>query len=151
MLYEALYPNDLGPLWVRPRKMFEEKLADGVTERFRLDSEANMSHPVQRQLDAYNARDIKTFMGCFTEDVVIEDAVTGKIQLQGRARMEEQYSEMFASSPQLHCKVMKRMELNQTVIDEELIDGHPRGDAIKVIAIYTLVGDKIARVQFIGS
>ena len=40
-------------------------------------------------------------------------------------------------------------QLNQTVIDEESIDGHPRGDGVRTIAIYHLRGDKIARVQFI--
>jgi hypothetical protein len=149
VLYEALYPNDLGPLWVRPRKMFEEKLADGVTERFRLDTQANQRHPVQRQLDAYNARDIETFLDCYTEDVLIEDATTGKPLMEGRGKMREQYTKMFASSPNLRCTVVKRMELNQTVIDEESIDGHPRGNGVKAIAIYHLRGDKIARVQFI--
>ena len=149
VLYEALYPNDLGPLWVRPRKMFEEKLADGITERFRLDTEANRRHPVQRQLDAYNACDIRTFIDCFTDDVIIEDAVTGKPHLQGRGKMEEEYGKMFASCPNLRCTVLKRMELNQTVIDEESIDGHPLGDGVRTIAIYHLRGDKIARVQFI--
>jgi|GEM_PF-469045 len=32
VLYEALEPSDLGPLWVRPKEMFEESLlVDGVT------------------------------------------------------------------------------------------------------------------------
>jgi len=26
VLYEALYENDIGQLWVRPKKMFEEKV-----------------------------------------------------------------------------------------------------------------------------
>ena len=38
VLYEALYKNDLGNFWVRPKKMFFEKLPDG-TPRFRLNKE----------------------------------------------------------------------------------------------------------------
>lgn len=34
VLYETLYENDLGKLWVRPKEMFLESLADG-TPRFR--------------------------------------------------------------------------------------------------------------------
>lgn len=29
VLYETLYENELGKLWVRPKKMFFEKLEDG--------------------------------------------------------------------------------------------------------------------------
>ncbi len=35
VLYEALYKNDLGNFWVRPKKMFFESLPDG-TPRFKL-------------------------------------------------------------------------------------------------------------------
>jgi hypothetical protein len=38
VVYEALYENELGKLWIRPKKMFEEVLnIDGqATPRFRL-------------------------------------------------------------------------------------------------------------------
>ena len=36
-LYEALYPNDLGQMWVRPLEMFLGKLEDG-RDRFADDS-----------------------------------------------------------------------------------------------------------------
>jgi hypothetical protein len=38
VVYEALYENELGKLWIRPKKMFEEVLnIDGqTTPRFRL-------------------------------------------------------------------------------------------------------------------
>ncbi len=38
VMYEALYKNDLGNFWVRPKKMFFELLADG-TPRFKLLSD----------------------------------------------------------------------------------------------------------------
>ena len=34
VLYEALYQNELGKLWVRPKQMFLEKLNNG-TPRFK--------------------------------------------------------------------------------------------------------------------
>lgn len=34
VLYETLYDNDLGTLWVRPKEMFLENLLDG-TPRFK--------------------------------------------------------------------------------------------------------------------
>ena len=149
VLYEALYPNDLGPLWVRPREMFEGKLADGITERFRLDTKANYDHIVQRQLDAYNERNIEAFVSCFAPDIRIEDDATGRVIMLGRDAMRSHYGKMFAEHPNLHCTVVKRIEFGSTVIDEELIHGHPRGDNIRAVAVYTITANTITRVRFV--
>lgn len=39
VIYEALYPNDLGKVWVRPKKMFLETVSAGEYRgpRFRLE------------------------------------------------------------------------------------------------------------------
>ena len=149
VLYEALYPNELGSLWVRPKEMFEGKLADGITERFRLDSKANHDHVVQRQLDAYNAGDIDTFASCFTVNVRVENDTNGTLILEGRDALRSHYGKMFAEHPNLHCTVIKRIELGATVIDEERIIGHPRGNNIRAVAIYNVTDGLIARVRFV--
>jgi hypothetical protein len=149
VLYEALYPNDLGPLWVRPKNMFEGRLSDGVTERFRLDTKANHEHVVQRQLDAYNDGDIERFVACFAQDVRVENDNRGSLILAGRDAMKNYYGKMFSDYPNLHCKVVKRIESGSTVIDEELIMGHPKGDHIKAVAIYTIAENIITRVRFL--
>lgn len=41
VLYEALYKNDLGQFWVRPKKMFLECLEDG-TPRFKYTGEKSL-------------------------------------------------------------------------------------------------------------
>ena len=150
VLYEALYPNSKGPLWVRPRSMFEGKLDDGVTERFKLDAQANRQHPVQRQLDAYNSRNLEEFLDCYSDDVIVTNGQTNDVLSLGKAAMREQYKKMFANSPNLHCTVVKRMELGDTVIDQEVINGHPRGNNVQAIAIYDLKANKIVRVRFIS-
>lgn len=41
VLYETLYENDLGKLWVRPKDMFLENLPDG-TPRFKYVEDASV-------------------------------------------------------------------------------------------------------------
>lgn len=110
-----------------------------------------MSEPVEavdRQLDAYNARDIDAFVACYADDLVIVDAA-GTEQTRGRTQLEEQYGPWFAGNPELHADVVARMVIGEFVIDHERVSGTPDGD-IEAVAIYQ-VGDDglITRVQFL--
>ena len=58
--------------------------------------------PVIKQLDAYNQRDINSFMANFSVDCVVKDA-TGKTIMTGFKAMYDSYSLMFSQSPNLHC------------------------------------------------
>lgn len=42
VVYQCLYENDLGKIWVRPKKMFEEKIisGDAEIERFKFIQES---------------------------------------------------------------------------------------------------------------
>jgi hypothetical protein len=104
---------------------------------------------VERQLEAYNARDIDAFVACYAEDVVIEDA-GGATQMSGRETMRERYGELFATSPELHAEVPTRIRIGSYVVDEERVTGF-RGGEIHAVAIYTLGDDGlIERVWFLS-
>ena len=103
---------------------------------------------VERQLDAYNARDAEAFAACYAEDVVVLDG-DGDELMRGRDVVLDAYASMFARSPNLRAEVRHRLRVGPFVVDEERVTGTPRGD-LHAIAIYRLSpGGLIDRVQFL--
>ena len=94
---------------------------------------------VERQVRAYNDRDLEGFIACYSQDVVVEDG-DGAVLLSGREEMRERYGRLFASSPSLHADIVTRIRIGSYVVDEERITGRPDGDA-HAVAIYRLDGD----------
>lgn len=103
--------------------------------------------PTERQLVAYNARDIDAFVTCFTEDVVVEGAL-GEPILKGREELRARYGAMFAAYPELHCEVVSRIHVGDFVLHEERIGGRkPEGE--HAVAIYQVAGYLIRHVRFL--
>lgn len=103
--------------------------------------------PVQAQLEAYNARDLERFVKCYSEDVVIEDGA-GNLMMRGHEAMRQRYGPMFAAHPDLHCRIVSRIRINDYVVDEERITG--RGpEEVHAVAIYRVAGDLITHVRFL--
>ncbi len=101
----------------------------------------------QRQLNAYNARDLETFVAQYDPEVEIVD-LDGKLVSKGRKAFRERYAERFAASPKLHCELVKRMVLGTFVIDEERVTG-AGPDPIHAAAIYEMKDGLIRRVRFV--
>ena len=59
----------------------------------------------QRQLDAYNARDIEAFLACYAPDVEVRDFPSGALTMEGREAMRARYGDMFARCPDLHARL----------------------------------------------
>lgn len=107
-----------------------------------------MDDAVERQVRAYNARDVEGFVACYAEDVVIEDA-DGNVLMSGRDDMRESYGRRFAEFPNLRAEVVTRIRVGSYVIDEERVTGGPGGD-VHAVAIYRLDSDgSIDRVRFL--
>ena len=103
---------------------------------------------VQRQVDAYNAHDLGTFVACYAEAVVIEDA-DGGVLASGREQMRERYRSLFESLPNVHAEIPVRIRVGSYVVDEERVSGGPDGD-LHAVAIYRIDGDGlIDRVRFL--
>ena len=109
----------------------------------------NRCDPVERQVDAYNRRDIDAFLACYAPDTVIEDA-SGSVVMRGRDAMRTAYSELFRTSPRLRAEVTTRIRIGDHVIDEERVTGR-RGssDDLRAVAIYHVANDLIDRVRLI--
>lgn len=101
----------------------------------------------QRQLNAYNARDLEPFLRVYSADVEVVE-LDGKVSLKGQDAMRARYEPLFESTPQLHCELVKRMVIGRWVIDEERVTG--RGPSpIHAAAIYEIKDGRIARVRFL--
>ncbi len=109
----------------------------------------NRCDPVERQVDAYNRRDIDAFLSCYALDTVIEDA-TGTVIVQGHDAMRAAYSELFRRSPNLHAEIATRICVGEYVVDEERIKGR-RGstEEIRVVAVYHVAAGVIDHVRLI--
>jgi imidazolonepropionase-like amidohydrolase len=103
---------------------------------------------VQRQLNAYNARDIDAFLATYHPQVRIY-GFPDKLELQGHAAMRREYERLFTGSPALHAQVPRRIVAGNHVIDEEVVTGLPGGGTIRATAIYEVVDGLISRVWFI--
>jgi hypothetical protein len=102
---------------------------------------------VQGQFDAYNAQDLDAHCAFLAEDVTVAD-FNGAVTIQGLAVYRAKYVQVFADFPQNRAELVNRIALGNTVIDHERVSRTPGGETFQVIAIYTIAGGKIARVDF---
>ena len=104
--------------------------------------------PVQKQLDAYNARDIDAFLEPYSDNVKIFNHPNDLI-MAGKEAMRERYGKKFSNSPDLHCTLQNRMILGDVVIDQEYVIQKKGQPATQVIAMYKIMDGKIQEVYFI--
>ncbi|HJV22969.1 MAG TPA: amidohydrolase family protein [Holophagaceae bacterium] len=99
---------------------------------------------VQRQLNAYNARNLEAFLAVYSPEVEAVDQ-DGKVLMKGLDAFRRRYADRF-SHPGLHCLVVKRTVLGNRVIDEERITG-AGPDLTQATVTYDVKGDRIVRVR----
>lgn len=102
----------------------------------------------QEQLDGYNKRDIEAFLKPYSENVKVY-AFPDQLLYEGKAKMREEYTSMFNRLPDLHCKLVNRMVLNNKVIDHEEVVIMKSQPKIYALAVYTITDGKISEVRFI--
>lgn len=101
---------------------------------------------VQKQLDAYNARDIEGFLATYTNDVKLYN-FPNDLHTDGLAAMREGYTGLFESTPDLHADISNRIVIGNTVIDREEVTA--KGSKFSAVAIYEVENGKIAKVTFV--
>jgi uncharacterized protein (TIGR02246 family) len=101
---------------------------------------------VQAQLEAYNAQDLDAFCACFADDCIVAN-LNGEVTQRGRTALRQRYGAMFATNPRNKARVAKRIAVGDYVIDHEEIDRGPGGEQFAVIAIYTVKGGLITRLE----
>jgi hypothetical protein len=98
---------------------------------------------VQRQLDAYNARDIEALLATYASDARQYEH-PGKLLATGAAEMRERMALRF-QEPNLHARLLQRVVMGNIVIDhEEVSRTFPEGcGRVDMVAIYEIVDGKI--------
>jgi hypothetical protein len=101
---------------------------------------------VQRQVNAYNARNIDQFISTYSEDIEIYDA-KGKLLMKGHKQMRDGYEGFFKNATNLYCQIENRIVINNKVIDKEKVRAGK--DTIHAVAVYEVDGGKIKKVIFL--
>ena len=101
----------------------------------------------QAQLDAYNARDIDAFLRPYHADVELARLPGGEVFARGHDEMRAIYGDLFARTPDLHCKLVNRVCHDRFVIDHEEVTGLPQ--PVGAVAIYEVKDGLIVRAWFL--
>ena len=105
---------------------------------------------VQRQLDAYNTRDVDALLATYADDAQhFEYPAT--LLASGAAELRERFTARFRE-PNLHARLLRRIVMGPVVIDhEEVTRTFPEGPGrIELVAIYEVSDGKIASARFIS-
>ncbi len=108
---------------------------------------ARTEDPVQRQLEAYNARDLDRFLAEYTDDVRVFRPPTIEPVLSGKRAFGEHYARNRFTLPKLHARLVNRIVSGNIVVDHEEITGLSEPN-VAAVAVYEVVGDKIRTVWF---
>lgn len=103
---------------------------------------------VQQQVNAYNTRNIDAFLAPYSDSTAIYEQASGKLLMQGKEQMRQRYAAMFEKATELHCQVVNRIVMGNTVIDHERVTGMGE-KPLEAVAVYTVKDGKIVKVSFI--
>ena len=105
---------------------------------------------VQRQLDAYNSRDLDAFLATFHDEAKVFGLGAETPSFAGKAAIAQRYQELFDRSPDLHSVVVNRTAFGRAVIDLERITGRNGSpEPLDLLAIYEVLHGLIVRVHFV--
>lgn len=98
---------------------------------------------VQRQLDAYNARDVDALLATYAPDAR-QYELGGNLLAGGHDAMRPRFAQRF-EEPDLHARLVQRVVMGNLVIDHEVVTRNfPEGKgAIELVAIYEVVEGRI--------
>jgi imidazolonepropionase-like amidohydrolase len=101
---------------------------------------------VQRQVNAYNARNIDAFMDTYADDIELYN-FPGKLSSKGKDEMKKSYEDFFKNVTNLYCEIENRIVIGNKIIDKEKVRA---GKNINhAVAVYEIESGKIKKVTFI--
>jgi len=105
---------------------------------------------VQKQLDAYNAKDIEAFLAVFNEEAEIYNLGDATPIAKGKDNLRAIYGKLFNDSPNLNSTVINRSVVGNTVFDYELITGRNNNtEPYYLMAIYVIENQEIKTCYFV--
>jgi hypothetical protein len=105
---------------------------------------------VQRQLDAFNARDIEALLAIHVDDAQMFEHPS-KLLAAGSTQLRERFSARF-QEPDLHASLRHRIVVGNTVVDhEEVTRNFPEGKGkLELLMIYEVQQGRIAKASSIA-
>ena len=107
----------------------------------------NNPDPVQRQLDAYNAKDLTAFIACYHQDIAIYRMPATAPTLVGRDALAEFYATQRFTIAALRAEVLNRMVVGNKVIDHERVFGMAE-QPYDVVVVYEVQDGLILNAWF---
>ena len=103
---------------------------------------------VQKQLDAFNRKDIVDWLSTYSHDAV-HCTLEGSLIAQGKAQIEKNMRQRF-QEPDLHAELLDRKVYEDVVIDHELVTRNfPEGKgSVEMLCIYVIKNSLIVRGEF---
>lgn len=108
--------------------------------------DTSFEYVVQKQLEAYNNRDIETYMTSYSENVKLYN-YPAELFIDGKTQMRQDYSKWFDAAPDLNAEILKRIVIGNRVIDETKVTAN--GQTFTAVAIYEVENELITKVTFI--
>ncbi|KAF3886713.1 MULTISPECIES: nuclear transport factor 2 family protein [Nostocales] len=105
---------------------------------------------VDKQLKAYNERNLEEFLSCYIDNVPVLAFPSQKeiLEISGKA-FANRYKKLFENSPNLHCQLISRCIEGNIAIDQELVTGFNGLETKTAVAIYQIENGKITKVWFV--
>jgi GNAT superfamily N-acetyltransferase len=109
---------------------------------------ADVILPVQKQLEAYNAKDIDAFMAWWAEDCQYYE-FPSRLLASGAAAIRDRHITRF-KEPNLFAALIRRIAVANVVVDQETVTRtFPEGPGeVDVVAIYEVEDGKISKAWF---
>jgi hypothetical protein len=100
---------------------------------------------VQRQLDAYNARDVDALLATYADDAQTFEHPS-KLLASGSVQLRERFRVRF-QEPNLHAALIKRVVMGNIVVDHEKVTRtFPEGPGtLELLMIYDVQNGRIAK------
>lgn len=121
----------------------------GIKSMTFINNSKTTSNPeaiVNKQLEAYNKRDIDAFVNTYSNDIKLYK-FRNHLVSEGQDAIKKQYGSMFKKTIDLNAEIVNRMVLGNKVIDKEKVTAN--GTIFYAIAIYEIKNEKIYKVTFI--
>lgn len=111
-------------------------------------AEPTAEEVVQKQLEAYNARNIEAFLATYADNAQLFE-LPDNLLARGTAELRERYTKRFADA-RLRAEIVNRIVVGNTVIDHERVRlTLPEGPGtVEAAAIYEVRDGKITAVWF---
>jgi hypothetical protein len=103
---------------------------------------------IQKQLDAYNTKDIEGWLGTYAPDAEQYTLHGGRLA-RGHAEMRSRIATRFLE-PDLHARLLNRTVMENVVVDLEIITRNfPEGrGTVEMLCVYELVNGLIQKASF---